>query len=102
MNHATLPVLIKSLLKPEVYPHPVTGLELIETHISWVILTGHFAYKLKKPVDLGFLDFSTLEKRRFACEEELRLNARFAPGLYLEVIPVTGASGSPVTGMTSR
>jgi hypothetical protein len=63
---------------------------LVETHISWVLLAGDFAYKLKKPLNLGFLDFSTLERRRFFCEEELRLNRRLAPDLYLEVVPVTG------------
>ncbi|NNF52163.1 MAG: aminoglycoside phosphotransferase, partial [Gammaproteobacteria bacterium] len=98
MNDATLPVLIKSLLKPESYKHPAAHTELIETHISWVILTGEFAYKLKKPVDLGFLDFSTLEKRKFACAEELRLNARFAPELYFEVMPVTGSPENPGLG----
>lgn len=70
------------------------GARLVETHISWVILDGPFAYKLKKPLDLGFLDFSTPEKRRHFCEEEVRLNRRFAPGLYLGVVPVTGERGS--------
>ena len=74
------------------YPHPVERVALLETHISWVLLTGRFAYKLKKPVALGFLDFSTLEARRAACEEELRLNRRTAPDLYLEVVPVTGTA----------
>ncbi|WP_041070936.1 bifunctional aminoglycoside phosphotransferase/ATP-binding protein [Thiolapillus brandeum] len=62
---------------------------LVETHISWVILAGDFAYKIKKPVDLGFLDFSTLENRHRCCEEELRLNLRLAPEYYLEVVPIT-------------
>lgn len=70
--------------------------ELIETHISWVILAGDRAYKIKKPVDLGFLDFSTLEKRAFYCEEELRLNRRFAADLYLAVLPITGTEQHPV------
>jgi len=64
-------------------------IELIETHISWILLTGEFAYKIKKPINLGFLDFSSLEKRRFYCEEEIRLNSRFAPDIYLEVLPIT-------------
>jgi aminoglycoside phosphotransferase family enzyme/predicted kinase len=68
---------------------------MIETHISWVLLAGGFAYKIKKPVDLGFLDFSTLERRRFFCEEEIRLNARLAPDVYLGVVPVTGSEQSP-------
>ena len=71
---------------------------LIETHISWVILTGDFAYKLKKPLDLGFLDFSTLDKRRACCEAEIRLNRRLAPDIYLDVAPVTGSEASPRFG----
>ncbi len=62
---------------------------LLETHISWVLLAGAFAYKIKKPVDLGFLDFSTLEKRQHCCEEEVRLNRRLAPDYYLGVVPIT-------------
>jgi aminoglycoside phosphotransferase family enzyme len=61
-------------MKPEVYPHPVESLELIETHISWVILTGVYAYKIKKSLKLDFLDFSTLRQRQHFCEEELRLS----------------------------
>lgn len=74
-----------ALLDPQIYPHPVSAPRLAETHISWVILTGEFAYKVKKPLKLEFLDFSTLALRKFYCEEELRLNARFAPNLYLGV-----------------
>jgi hypothetical protein len=87
------PALIKALFSPEAYPHPVSEVRLIETHISWVLLAGEYAYKLKKPVDLGFLDFSTLDKRRFCCDEEIRLNRRLAPDIYLDVLPVTGRSG---------
>ncbi len=76
------------------YPHPVGAVELIETHISVVLLAGEFAYKLKKPVDLGFLDFSTLARRQFFCQEELRLNRRLAPALYLGVVPITGSVAS--------
>lgn len=82
--------LIESLLKPEAYPHPVAAIELIETHISWVLLTGDYVYKIKKPVQFDFLDFSSLEKRHFYCQEELRLNRRLAPDLYLQVVPITG------------
>ena len=96
MVETTLPPLIQALLKPACCRHPVRKIELVETHISWVLLTGPYAYKIKKPVNLGFLDFSTLEKRRFYCEEELRLNRRLAPSLYLEVIPITGSSSAPV------
>ncbi|MGW8369419.1 MAG: AAA family ATPase, partial [Gammaproteobacteria bacterium] len=74
------------LLVPSVFPHEVEHLELIETHISWIVLTGTVAYKFKKPVDFGFVDFSSLEKRRHACEEELRLNRRSAPTVYLGLV----------------
>ncbi len=84
------PPFIRALLAPAAYPHAADSVELIETHISWVLLAGDFAYKLKKPVDFGFLDFSTLDKRRFYCEEELRLNRRLAPDVYLEVLPLAG------------
>jgi aminoglycoside phosphotransferase family enzyme/predicted kinase len=91
------PRLIRDLLEPAAYPHEVRGIQVIETHISWVILTGEFAYKVKKPVDLGFLDFSTLEARRHYCEEELRVNRRTAPGLYLGVVPIgAGPDGARV------
>ncbi|MDI1292336.1 MAG: AAA family ATPase [Methylobacter sp.] len=71
---------------------------IIETHISWVLLIGKHAYKIKKPVNFGFLDFSTLEKRRFFCHEELRLNRRLAAELYLEVVPITGTPDHPQIG----
>ncbi|MGE5027641.1 MAG: AAA family ATPase [Betaproteobacteria bacterium] len=69
--------------------------EVLETHISWVLLAGDTAYKIKKAVNLGFLDFTTLEKRRFCCEEELRLNRRLAPALYLEVASIAGSAEHP-------
>jgi aminoglycoside phosphotransferase family enzyme/predicted kinase len=87
--------LVRSLLDPACYPDPARKIEHIETHISDVFLTGEYAYKLKKPLNLGFLDFSTLEKRRFCCEEELRLNRRLAPELYLDVVPITGRPAHP-------
>jgi len=87
---------ISNLLKPEVFTHPVEQLELVETHISWVILTGQYAYKIKKPVNFGFLDFSTLEKRKNLCEQEVRLNRRLAQSVYLAVVPVTGRPEKPV------
>lgn len=71
---------------------------MVETHISWVLLTGDFAYKIKKPLDLGFLDFSTLEKRRHFCEEEIRLNRRLAPALYLNAVPITMVDQAPHMG----
>nr|WP_232470757.1 bifunctional aminoglycoside phosphotransferase/ATP-binding protein [Methylococcus sp. BF19-07] len=79
----------------DAYPHPVSNIRLIETHISWVFLTGTYAYKIKKPVDFGFLDFSTLDRRRQCCEEEIRLNRRLAPELYLAVCPITGSPQTP-------
>ncbi len=87
---------IANMLKPEVYDHPAKNIELIETHISWVILTGDFAYKIKKPVDFGFLDFSTLEKRHTCCLQELYLNRRLAPALYLDVVAITGTQSEPL------
>lgn len=89
------PSLIRALQDAALYDHPVAGFCVIETHISWVLLTGPYAYKIKKAVDLGFLDFSTLEKRRFYCEEELRLNRRLAPALYRDVVAITGSPGHP-------
>jgi aminoglycoside phosphotransferase family enzyme/predicted kinase len=71
---------------------------LVETHISYVLLTGDYAYKIKKAVRLGFLDFSTLDRRRRFCDEELRLNRRFAAALYLDVVAITGTPGAPVLG----
>jgi len=86
--------LVDRLRSPACYSHPATGVEVLETHISWVVLAGDFAYKIKKPVSLGFVDFSTPELRRHFCEEELRLNRRTAPELYLEVVPITEADGA--------
>jgi uncharacterized protein len=81
------------LLRPAAFPHSAPDPTLIETHISWVILAGAFAYKLRKPVDFGFLDFSTLEKRRTDCEAEVRLNRRLCPDLYLGVVDVVERDG---------
>jgi uncharacterized protein len=91
-------LLLAGLSRPDAYPHPVEELRVIETHISAVFLTGGYAYKLKKALDLGFLDFSTLERRRHFCEEELRLNRRLAPQLYVDVLPVTGTPQAPRIG----
>lgn len=90
--------LVAGLHDPNAYPHPVGVVEHIETHISHVLLAGEFAYKLKKRLDLGFVDFSTLERRKFCCEEELRLNRRLAPRIYLAVVPVTGGLDGPRMG----
>lgn len=98
MTDATAPGLITSLQNPELYDHPVSDFQVLETHISQVILTGDYAYKIKKPMDFGFLDFSTLERRRHFCEEEVRLNRRLAEPLYLEVLPITGSPEAPILG----
>ena len=90
--------LIAALAQPARYPHPLERVELLETHISWVLLAGEFAYKIKKAVNLGFLDFGSLAARRRYCDEELRLNRRTAPQLYLEVVPLTGSHDDPVLG----
>lgn len=79
---------LTQLLLPSAYPHPVKRVELVETHISWLLLTGEFVYKIKKPVDLGFLNFSTLGQRKHYCEEEYRLNHRLTPELYLGVVGI--------------
>jgi aminoglycoside phosphotransferase family enzyme/predicted kinase len=90
MTETNLPDLIEQMLKPGFYSHPVTEpIQLIQTHVSYVLLTGDYAYKLKKPVNFGFLDYSTLEKRQHFCQQEFRLNERGAGELYLEVLPVT-------------
>ena len=80
------------------YPSSVGRIEMLETHISWVFLAGDFAYKIKKPVNLGFVDFSTLDRRRHFCEEEVRLNRRLAPDLYLDVLAITGSPTAPRIG----
>ena len=91
--------LAAALLDPAVYGlSAAESVEKLETHISYVFLAGAHAYKIKKAVDLGFLNFKTLPSRRFYCEEELRLNRRFAPALYLAVVPITGTPERPVLG----
>jgi aminoglycoside phosphotransferase family enzyme/predicted kinase len=87
--------LIRSLLDPACYDHATGPVRVIETHISWVLLTGEFAYKIKKPLDLGFLDFSSLDKRLHACRDEVQLNRRLAPAIYLDVVPLTGTAAAP-------
>ena len=105
MTDMTLPPLIQQMLQSGFYPHQVMEpIQVIQTHISYVLLTGDYVYKLKKPVNFGFLDFSTLDKREHFCHEELRLNQRGAPELYLDVLPITqaenqyqlGGAGQPV------
>src|SRR5215475_506624 len=85
--------LIAGLSQPGAYPIVPPSVEVHQTHISLVFLAGEFAYKVKKPVNFGFLDFSTLDKRRQFCNEEVRLNRRLAPTVYLGVVPVTERGG---------
>ena len=82
-------MLFEYLQNPQFYGPAVTSVKLIQTHISYVALTGSYAYKIKKPVNFGFLDFSSLDKRHYYCEEELRLNKRLCPDIYLSVLPIT-------------
>lgn len=84
---------IQSLLQPAAYPHPAAAVRLIQTHVSWIFLAGEYAYKIKKPVNFGFLDFSTLDRRLFYCHEELRLNRRLCPEIYLDVVKVRETPG---------
>ena len=91
----SLPTLVRSLSRSRGFEHPTDEVVVLETHISWVLLTGRYAYKIKKPVSLPFLDFSTLDARRHFCREELRINRRLAPELYLDVVPITGTAQSP-------
>ena len=94
MPETSLPPLIAQMLEPSFYPHSVKEpVELIQTHISYVFLTGDYAYKIKKAVNFGFLDFSELEQRRHFCHEEIRLNQRGAGDIYLEVLPISSGSG---------
>lgn len=97
-----LPELIQSLTDPGRYPHPTGPIQVIETHISWLLLTGEYAYKIKKPVNFGFLDFTTLEQRRHCCEEELRLNQRLAPDIYIDVVPIGGSPQAPCLGASEN
>jgi uncharacterized protein len=85
--------LLKSLAKPEAYPETVTSVELVQTHVSWIFLTDNHAYKIKKPVDFGFLNFSTIDRRRFYCNEEVRLNSRLCRDIYEGVVEVRESPG---------
>jgi aminoglycoside phosphotransferase family enzyme/predicted kinase len=94
-QHQTL---AEALADPANWPGAPRDLRLFQTHISSVVLVDQDAYKLKKPLDLGFLDYSTLAKRRHFCDEEIRLNGRLAPDIYLDVVPITGSPEHPVIG----
>jgi aminoglycoside phosphotransferase family enzyme len=89
---------VEALMKPEAYDEKPGQIELAQTHISFVFLTRNFVYKVKKAVDLGFLDFTTLEKRRFFCEKELELNRRLCGDMYLEVVPINRSNIIKIKG----
>ena len=89
----TAPPYVRALRSPDAYAHPADDLRFHETHISWVALAGPYAYKVKKPVELHFLDFSTVAARRAACEDEVRLNQRLCPDVYLGVVEIVERDG---------
>jgi uncharacterized protein len=97
-DYANQQTLVAALRDRHRFPHAAHGVRLVETHISWVLLAGRYAYKIKKALDLGFLNFTSLEARQFYCSEEIRLNRRLAPRIYLDVIPIGGNSASPEFG----
>jgi aminoglycoside phosphotransferase family enzyme len=84
-----LPPLVEALLDPQAYPHKPQKIELLQTQMSFIFLTGEYVYKIKKPVNLGYLDYTTLEKRHFFCHQEVELNRRLCPDIYLAVVPIT-------------
>ncbi|MDO9262354.1 MAG: AAA family ATPase [Desulfosalsimonadaceae bacterium] len=93
MNHPTQAALFAQMAQPDFYPHPVSAVVQRETHISKVFLTGDAVYKIKKPLNLEFLDFTTLEKRHHFCLQELALNRRLTRNVYLDVVPITFKDG---------
>ena len=84
-----LPRLVQALLKPKAYPDTPRGIELVQTQMSFAFLTDDYVYKVKKPVNLGYLDYTTLAKRRFYCQREVELNRRLCPDVYRGVVPIT-------------
>jgi aminoglycoside phosphotransferase family enzyme len=84
-----LPPVVKALLESQAYPHKSQQIELVQTQMSYIFLTGEYVYKVKKPVNLGYLDYTTLEKRHLFCQQELDLNKRLCPSAYLAVVPIT-------------
>ncbi len=90
---SALPALIQALLEPRAYPEPPQRVELMQTQMSYVFLADDYVYKIKKPVNFGFLDYTTLENRRFYCQKEVELNRRLCPDAYLGVVPVVNDNG---------
>jgi aminoglycoside phosphotransferase family enzyme/predicted kinase len=99
---SSFPDHLHALLYPRAYPHPVRTVDLVETHISWVLLTGRFAYKIKRPVHYSFIDLRRSAQRRRLCHEEVRLNRRFAPELYLGVRAIRRRQGEARIGGSGR
>jgi aminoglycoside phosphotransferase family enzyme/predicted kinase len=95
--HCLMTELPEQLLRPDAYPHPVAHIELVETLLSWVFLTGVYAYKVKKPVHFDYVDFSTLALRKHFCEEELRCNTTYAPELYRDVVAIARSVDGKLT-----
>jgi aminoglycoside phosphotransferase family enzyme len=91
---SVLPSMIRALLESRAYPHKPPRIELVQTQMSFIFLAGEYAYKVKKPVNLGYLDYTTLEKRHFFCLQELELNRRLCAAAYLEVVPISEESGA--------
>ena len=89
--------LVEAMQKPDFYPHRPANVEFIQTHISYVFIAGDYVYKVKKPLKFDFLDFTTLEKRKFFCEEELKLNRRLAPDTYLDVVSLSRNEAGDIT-----
>ena len=98
MKNESLPPFVQQMLRPETYPHKAEDVKLVQTHISYVFLAGEYVYKFKKPVDFGFLDFTSLEKRKFFCEQELALNRRLCPELYLGLVSINDNGGLALNG----
>ena len=90
--------IVEALLRPDAYEETTGQIELRQTHISFIFLTRNFAYKVKKAVDFGFLDFTTLEKRRFFCEKELELNKRLCGDMYIDVVPINKSDAVRING----
>ena len=89
-----LPDIVQALLKPEAYPEVTKNVELEQTQMSFVFLTDNYAYKVKKPVNLGYLDYTTFNKRKFYCHKEVKLNQRLCSDIYLGVVPIIQGQGT--------
>ncbi len=89
-----LPEIVKTLLDPKIYPHRPERVELVQTQMSFVFLAGDYVYKVKKPVNLGYLDYTTLDRRQYYCQKEVELNRRLCPEVYLDVVPITRDKGN--------